>query len=182
MRIVAALCEWRVMLMAGLLALVCVATPAPSYAQGVYTPVQPAMSGLWYDTGAVGEGATLVVTDSAQGRSVFGIVYEGRRCADGNCTPGWLYFQGTPTPSQSTFTLYASNALTFNTNSTPLAAQPVGTITIRPEACDAVYAEVDIGGPLVARHWVPLHYEANGVSCYTCPGVDVSPPWPGCNY
>lgn len=175
------LTEVRIVAMAGMLLLAAVATP-PAEAQGVYTPIQPAMSGLWYDTGAVGEGATLVVTDSPAGRSVFGIVYEGRRCDAGACTPGWLYFQGTPTHGATTLPLYATNALTFNTNSLPLPADVVGTITLRPEGCGAVYAEVNTTGPLVARHWVPLHYEQGGGTCYTCPGVDVSPPWPGCNY
>lgn len=161
--------------------LAAVATARPAYAQDAhYTPLQPAMSGLWYDSGAVGEGATLVVTDSAEGRSVFGIVYEGRRCDTSDCTPGWLYFQGRPTGSATTLTLYSTNALTFNTNSIPLPATVAGTITLRPEGCGAVYAEINTVGPLVARHWIPLHYERRGGECYTCPGVDVSPPWPGC--
>lgn len=151
-------------------------------AQGVYTPFQPAMNGLWYDSGAVGEGATLLVDDTATGRTLTGLVFEGRRCGDGTCTPGWLYFFGAVTPGATTFPLYASNALTFDTSSLPLDPTLVGTVTLHPQACDAVYAEVVVSGVLVERHWVPLRYERGGGHCYVCPDVDVSPPTPGCGF
>jgi hypothetical protein len=145
---------------------------------GVYTPLQPAMSGQWADPYALGEGFSLVVRDTPAGRMVFGEYFAARACE--TCPPTWLWFQGTPTPGQSEFTLYASDALTFNTTPTP-GATPVGTITLAPLGCRGILAFIDAGPPtLVVRHLAPVVYELGAGQCFTCPAVDFSPPIPQC--
>lgn len=151
----------------------------PAHAAGEFTPLQPAMSGQWADPYAVGEGFSLVVRDTPAGRMVFGEYFAARSCDE--CAPVWTWFQGAAGDSE--FVLYATNALTADPTPNPSAA-PVGSLRLSVLGCGAVVALIDSGPPSVPllRHLAPVVYELGAGECYTCPGVDVSPPLPACGF
>jgi hypothetical protein len=150
-------------------------------AQGLYTPLQPAMSGQWADYEASGEGFSLVIRDTPNGgRMVFGEYFAGRSCDE--CPPVWLWFQGTPTYGQTELTLYATNAQTGDPSASP-GASPAGSIVLTPLTCGGILAFIDVGPPpIVVRHLTPVVYELGAGRCYTCAAPDVSPAPPGCGF
>lgn len=159
-----------------LVAIVLVLAVHAASAQSVYTPMQKAHSGLWFDPDFNGQGVDLTVVDTApNGRTTFAIVYGGE--IEG--VPAWFHATGTPIRGGTQLALRAT-AAEFGRPSTGASA-PVGELLLQPVSCDAIRATFRVSGGAPVT-WNLQRVTPSGGQCYTCVSPDFSPTPPGCGF
>lgn len=131
-------------------------------AAGDYTPIQPAQSGLWFDSASNGSGFDFNIYDNGANRTVFVVYFDG-------VSGLWYFAQGTPTRLLTRLPLMQGGSA-------------VGTLDLASYGCGRVVANATVLGQTKGFDLGPLLYDRGGGSCYTCVEPDFSPLPEGCGF